>query len=174
MFQMAAAHLKVFPIFLLFIMLTSGSLRGTWLWYRNYISFVGEYFYASDGQKSSGWVSITIPVKSCVSHRITEWWGLEGPSVGPPVQPPAEAGSPRAGCTGLRPGRSGISPEKETPQPPWSTCSSAPSFECSFFSAFLLRASSLLVVITFLYVCGDVRKTSKDPLEVCGVFCPLM
>lgn len=41
---MAAAHLKVFPVFLLFIMLTSGSLRRIWLGYRNYISFVGKYF----------------------------------------------------------------------------------------------------------------------------------
>jgi len=30
--------------------------------------------------------------------------GLEGTSVGHPVQPPAEAGSPTAGCTGPRPG----------------------------------------------------------------------
>jgi len=27
------------------------------------------------------------------NHRITEWSGLEGTSVGHPVQPPAEAGS---------------------------------------------------------------------------------
>jgi len=47
--------------------------------------------------------------------------------VGHPVQPPAEAGSPRAGCTGPCPGRSGISPEKETPQPLWAACSRAPS-----------------------------------------------
>ena len=40
--------------------------------------------------------------------------------------PPAEAGSPTAGCTGPCPGGSGISPEKETPQPPWAACSSAP------------------------------------------------
>ena len=31
------------------------------------------------------------------SHRITEWSGLEGTSVGHLVQPPAEAGSPGAG-----------------------------------------------------------------------------
>ena len=41
--------------------------------------------------------------------------------------PPAKAGSPRAGCTGPCPGGSGISPEKETPQPPWAACSRAPS-----------------------------------------------
>jgi len=34
------------------------------------------------------------------NHRITAWSGLEGTSVGHPVQPTAEAGSPRAGCTG--------------------------------------------------------------------------
>ena len=33
-------------------------------------------------------------------HRITEWSGLAGPSVGDVVQPPAEAGSPTAGCKG--------------------------------------------------------------------------
>jgi len=37
---------------------------------------------------------------------------------GHPAQPPAQAGSPRAGGTAPRPGGSGISPEKETPQPP--------------------------------------------------------
>ena len=41
------------------------------------------------------------------------------------VQPPAEAGSPTAVCTGPCPGGSGISPEQETPQPPWAACSSA-------------------------------------------------
>ena len=47
------------------------------------------------------------------NHRITEWWGLEGTSVGHPVQPPAEAGLPTVGCRGPCPGGSGISPEKE-------------------------------------------------------------
>jgi len=49
-----------------------------------------------------------------VSHRIPAWSGLTGPSVGHPAQPPAQAGSPRAGCTTPHPGRAGISPEKET------------------------------------------------------------
>jgi len=40
------------------------------------------------------------------NHRITEWSGLTGTSVGHLVQPPAEAGSPRAGCTGPCPGGS--------------------------------------------------------------------
>jgi len=38
-------------------------------------------------------------------HRIPECQGLAGPSVGHPAQPPAQAGSPRAGCTAPRPGR---------------------------------------------------------------------
>ena len=38
---------------------------------------------------------------------------------GSPSPTPAEAGSPRAGCMGPRPGRAWISPEKETPQPLW-------------------------------------------------------
>jgi len=50
---------------------------------------------------------------------VTEWSGLAGTSVGHPVQPPAQAGPPTAGCRGPCPGGSGISPEKETPQPPW-------------------------------------------------------
>ena len=33
---------------------------------------------------------------------------------GHPAQPPAQAGSPRAGCTAPRPGGAGISPEKKT------------------------------------------------------------
>ena len=37
-------------------------------------------------------------------HRITEWSGLAGTSVGHPAQPPAQAGSPTAGCTAPRPG----------------------------------------------------------------------
>ena len=46
---------------------------------------------------------------------------------GPPAQPLAQAGSPRAGCTAPRPGGAGISPEKETPQPPWAAWARAPS-----------------------------------------------
>jgi len=47
--------------------------------------------------------------------------------VGHPAQPPAQAGSPRAGCTAPRPGGARISPEKETPQPPWAAWVRAPS-----------------------------------------------
>ena len=61
------------------------------------------------------------------NHRVPAWQVLEGPSVGHPVQPPAEAGSPRAGCTAPHPGGSGISPEKETPQPPRAAWARAPS-----------------------------------------------
>ena len=59
------------------------------------------------------------------SHRTTAQQGLAGPSVGHPAQPPAQAGSPGAGCTAPHPGRLWISPEKETPQPLWVACSSA-------------------------------------------------
>ena len=61
------------------------------------------------------------------SHRITEWSGLAGTSVGHLVQPPAQAGSPTVGCRGPCPGRSGISPEKETPQPPHTQINPCPS-----------------------------------------------
>jgi len=39
------------------------------------------------------------PIKPGIGlyHRTTEWWGLEGPSVGHLAQPPTEAGSPTAG-----------------------------------------------------------------------------
>jgi len=46
-------------------------------------------------------------------HRIPAWQALAGPSGDHLVQPPAQAGSPRAGCTAPRPGGAGISPEKE-------------------------------------------------------------
>jgi len=45
-------------------------------------------------------------------YRITEWERLEGTSVDHLVQTPAKAGSPRAGCTGPRPGGFLISPKK--------------------------------------------------------------
>jgi len=63
-------------------------------------------------------------------HRITESQnvrGWKGPLWVIQSNPPAQAGSPTAGCRGPCPGRSWISPEKETPQPPWAACSSAPS-----------------------------------------------
>jgi len=45
------------------------------------------------------------PPRCCPADRITECSGLEGTSGGHPVPPPAQAGSPRAGCTAPRPGR---------------------------------------------------------------------
>jgi len=45
--------------------------------------------------------------------------GWKGPLWVTQSNPPAEAASPTAGCRGPCPGGSGISPEKETPQPPW-------------------------------------------------------
>ena len=63
-------------------------------------------------------------------HRITESQngrGWKGPLWVIWSNPPAEAGSPTAGCTGSCPGGSWISPEKETPQPPRAASSSAPS-----------------------------------------------
>jgi len=45
-------------------------------------------------------------IKKTIFHRITEWEGLEGPSGDHPAQPPAEAGSPTAGCRGPCPGGS--------------------------------------------------------------------
>ena len=53
--------------------------------------------------------------------------GWKGPLWVTQSNPPAEAGSPRAGCTAPRPGRAGISPEKQTPQPPWAAWARAPS-----------------------------------------------
>jgi len=61
-----------------------------------------------------GSLSQTPLQQECGHRRITAWWGLEGTSVGHPAQTPAQAGSPRAGCTGPCPGGSGISREKET------------------------------------------------------------
>lgn len=49
----------------------------------------------------------------------TEWLGLGGTSGEHLVQPTAKAGSPTAGCTGLRPGGFRIAPEKETPCSRW-------------------------------------------------------
>jgi len=64
---------------------------------------------------------------SCTTTESQNGRGWKGPLWVTQSNPPAQAGSPRAGCTAPRPGRAGISPEKETPQPPWAACSSAPS-----------------------------------------------
>ena len=73
------------------------------------------------------WMSFPAVAGHLMNHRITECLGLTGASVGHPAQPPAQAGSPRAGGTAPRPGGAGISPEKETPQPPWAAWARAPS-----------------------------------------------
>ena len=54
------------------------------------------------------YVSRTQNPGSAAEHRVTAWWGLAGTSVGPPAQPPAQAGSPRAGCTGARRSRGAL------------------------------------------------------------------
>ena len=59
------------------------------------------------------------------NHRITECSGLEATAVGHLVQPPCRSRVTQSSCTGPCPGRSWISPEKETPQPPWAACSRA-------------------------------------------------
>jgi len=77
----------------------------------------GSTFRPSAQARSHRLLCSTHPLPSAEHHRITEsqhGWGLAGPSVDPQAQPPAEAGSPRAGCTVPRPGGSGTSPE-ETP-----------------------------------------------------------
>jgi len=52
-----------------------------------------------------GTMSILHPLP-LLTTRITAWQGLEGTSGDHPAQPPAESGSPRAGCTGPCPGGS--------------------------------------------------------------------
>ena len=64
------------------------------------------------------------PAQATVSQCGRSW---KGPLWVIQSNPPAQAGSPRAGCTRPHPGGSAISPEKETLQPPWAACSSAPS-----------------------------------------------
>jgi len=49
------------------------------------------------------------------NHRIPECSGLEGTSVGHPAQPPAQAGSPTAGCTAPRPGGSSGGNQERSP-----------------------------------------------------------
>ena len=47
-------------------------------------------------------LGLTCLATQIIAHRITEWSGLEGTSVGHLVQPPAKAGSPREGCFKVR------------------------------------------------------------------------
>ena len=92
----------------------------------------------------------SLPLPS-LSHRITQnGRGWKGPQE-IKYNLPAKAGSPRAGCTGPRPGGFSISPEKDTPQPLWAACSSAlsplPSPLCSAHSPTPLP--SPFVCVTF-------------------------
>ena len=83
-----------------------------------------------------------------ISHRIPAWQGLEGTSVGHPTRPPAQAGSPRAGCTAPRPGGAGISPEKETPQPPCaSVCAQTYFLKCRVVEGKVSAQSLSLLVM---------------------------
>ncbi|KFR14664.1 Sterol regulatory element-binding protein cleavage-activating protein, partial [Opisthocomus hoazin] len=54
--------------------------------------------------------------------RIPECWGLEGPSGGHPAQPPAQAGSPTAGCTALRPDGASVGQSRGGGDPPSPCC----------------------------------------------------
>ena len=97
-----------------------------------------------------------------VTGSITECSGLAGTSVGHPAQPPAQAGSPRAGCTGPCPGGAGISPEKETPQPPWAAWARAPAPSEGSSS------SSLKEQVTGIAINrGSLMKAGKYILCVC-------
>jgi len=86
-------------------------------WHRRWVSDKGRRAHAGSssfglslGPEERGIERLTtkgiicFPTLLAVSHRITECSGLEGTSVGHPVQPPAQAGSPTAGCTGPCPG----------------------------------------------------------------------
>ena len=109
-----------------------------YIWREMGIYFKGKYNIIKKGLiVPNTWLGITqhtgktfsaIMAKILFSnHRITECSGLAGRSVGHPAQTPAQAGSPRAGCTGPWPGGVWISPEKETTQPPWAAWARAPS-----------------------------------------------
>lgn len=53
-------------------MLTSGNPQGTWLRYQNYISFVGEYFSATDGEKTMA----ALAGLYLSSHMLVFWMQL--------------------------------------------------------------------------------------------------
>lgn len=62
------------------------------------------------------------PIASVV-HTVTKLLRLERSSWDHVIQPPAKAGSDRAGCSGLCLVRFWISPQMDAPQPLWATCS---------------------------------------------------
>lgn len=60
-------------------------------------------------------------------HGITGGLALIELSKDHPVPPPCESRVTGKGYTGSHSGGFGISPEQDTPQPPWEDCSCAPS-----------------------------------------------
>jgi len=96
----------------------------------------------------------------------------------PSATPLTEAGSPRAGCTGPCPGGAGISPEKDTPQPPWAPWARAPSpsegrssSSCSdrmnshFLHSVNQRGVGLLVTTYACLSLKGLRKAGSDTVE---------
>lgn len=86
--------------------------------------------------------------------EIQNSWGWKG---GRPLQPPHQAGSPRAACPGLFPVGFGAFSLMETPQPTWVTSTSVlPSsqfFCCCFFCLFVCY---LFVFKKFFFLlCSD-------------------
>ena len=86
---------------------------------------IGEYqlsLWLRTGTKTGAiWVGYTKCSRQLQNHRITECHGLEGPWKITSSNPPAGTGTSRSGHPGRHPGRFWMSPEKGTPQPPW-TC----------------------------------------------------
>jgi len=97
-------------------------------------------------------------------HKITAWQGLEGTSVGHLVQAPAQAGSPRAGCTGPHPAGVGISPEKETPQPLWAAWARALS-PSEGRSSSLCSGGTSLASVCMSIVCPAHTQATKHRTE---------
>jgi len=110
--------------------MTVGSRKSAPLLFLQCFGFlkVGETEAVPQGDDVS---CVACPSKLCCFPDAVGWSqnhrGWKGPLWVILSNPPGEAGSPTVGCTGPCPGGSGISPEKETPQPPWAACVRAPS-----------------------------------------------